>query len=191
MKKILLLTVHPDENSLSHQFANIALDELKNKYDVEKINLYQDKEGDFWYLTFWADKIPTNDPELRAWREKKVKETDKFVVFFPIWFNDAPSKFKSWYENVFTAKFAYRYTKKGPEPLLKGKKFEFIATCDGPGFLYRRLPTPIRVSRWIRFYLPGIKLEKVTIFDHIRKRRKQKKLMEALFEQVRKLVKKI
>lgn len=81
MKKILLLTVHPDENSLSHQFANIALDELKNKYDVEKINLYQDKEGDFWYLTFWADKIPTNDPELRAWREGKVKETDKFVVF--------------------------------------------------------------------------------------------------------------
>ena len=80
MKKILLLTVHPDENSLSHQFANVALDELKNKYDVEQINLYQDKEGDFWYLTFWSDKIPTNDPELRAWREKKVKETDKFVV---------------------------------------------------------------------------------------------------------------
>lgn len=47
MKKIFLLTVHPDENSLSHQFANIALDELKNKYDVEQINLYQDKEGDF------------------------------------------------------------------------------------------------------------------------------------------------
>ena len=47
MKKILLLTVHPDENSLSHQFANIALDELKDKYDVEQINLYQDKEGDF------------------------------------------------------------------------------------------------------------------------------------------------
>ena len=52
MKKILLLTVHPDENSLSHQFASIALDELKNKYDVEQINLYQDKQGDFSYLTF-------------------------------------------------------------------------------------------------------------------------------------------
>lgn len=135
-----LLTVHPNPKSLSHQFSDIVFKSLQLNHQVELIHLYQDEKGNFEALNFWEGKAYINNLELRKWRETQVQKTDKFIVFFPIRWNDVPAKFKIWYENVFTSNFAYRYTKSWHQPLLKGKHFEFIATCDSPSILYRFFP---------------------------------------------------
>ena len=186
-----LLTVHPDKKSLSHQFSKIVFEILEKSHKVEWIDLYDDSKGNFDFLTFWDDKILSNDLELRMWREKQVKKTDKFIVFFPIWWNDAPAKFKNWYENVFTAHFAYSYRKNWHSPLLKGKHFEFIATCDSPSLLYRLFPLSLWFVWFMKLYITGIKLDKVTIFGNIHKKKKNPESLSQIFEKVKKLARKM
>lgn len=188
---ILLLTAHPNPEGLSHRFAQIAYEQLeKQGHSVELIDLYQDEKWAFGDLRFWADMEPTNDKELRVWREEKIKNTDKFIVFAPIWRSDLPAKVKSRYENVFTAKFAYRYTKNWPVGLLKGKRFQIVATCDGPGILYQLFPVPLWLIWRVRLKLPEIKLDGVKVFGSIRKRKKSKVRMDQLFDAVRRLFQK-
>ncbi|MDO4713675.1 MAG: NAD(P)H-dependent oxidoreductase [bacterium] len=100
--KILLITAHPNPNSTSHQFAEIALQEFEAKgHKVELIHLYQEKALQFGYLQFTqGQKIPSNDQELRQSWQERVRRANKIIFFFPTWWNDFPAVLKSWFENV-------------------------------------------------------------------------------------------
>lgn len=186
-----ILTIHPKTDSFAHQAAQIFAETLKEKHQVDLIHLYQDPKGQFAPLVFAEERKPKNDPELRTWREVQIKKTDKIIVCFPIWWNDAPSLFKNRYENIFSAGFAYYYEQGRPHPLLNGKHVEFIASCDAPARMYRFTPLSLKRNWAMKFHITGIKLDKITIIGSFHHQKKNPKKLTQIFKKLKKRAEKI
>lgn len=181
----LIITAHPSGKGFTHRIARHYKKAIKNAGGkAEIINLYDDK----WfqdYLTF-EHIMDIEDDDVRDRLQYKIGEADELIFIFPIWWGDAPSKMKNFFDTNFTTGFAYKYDGKGkPMKLLKGKKARIFMTCDGASFIYKhfiiRLP-------WLwgmgRLGFCGIKLVTLDILG--KKREKTDKELDKFLKLVEK-----
>jgi len=64
-----------------------------------------------------------------------IKEADKLIFIFPIWWSGMPAILKGFIDRVFVSGFAYSYKKIGLEGHLKGKSAWIITTMDAPAIV--------------------------------------------------------
>jgi FMN-dependent NADH-azoreductase len=62
---------------------------------------------------------------------EELKRADVIVLGLPMYNFGIPSQLKAWFDHVARAGITFRYTAKGPEGLLTGKKAYVIATRGG------------------------------------------------------------
>lgn len=61
-----------------------------------------------------------------------VKDAHTLIFIYPIWWFGMPAILKGYIDRVFSHGFAFRFTEKGPEGLLPGKKVIIFNTTGGP-----------------------------------------------------------
>ncbi|HZZ92343.1 MAG TPA: FMN-dependent NADH-azoreductase [Usitatibacter sp.] len=73
---------------------------------------------------------------------EQVREADVVVLGVPMYNFGVPAQFKNWIDAISRSGVTFRYTEKGPEGLLKGKKV-YVALARGG--LYRNTPADTQV----------------------------------------------
>ena len=128
MKKILIVSAHPEPRSLNAALTTFAVNHLREAgHEVRLSDLYAMK----WKPTVDADDYPDHhDPARRlhvmadseqatlegrlapdiAAEQEKIRWSDAVVFQFPMWWFGPPAILKGWIDRVFTSGFAY-----GPE----------------------------------------------------------------------------
>ena len=138
--RFLLVFAHPD-NEKSHNAMVLRevrsfLDSLKAEYSV--IDLYADKFDPLMPHDEWARE--GLGAEVKKY-QKMIKESDRLIFIYPVWWYNSPAIMKGFFDRVFTSGFAYNFRK---EPLwMKISKNLFR------WFLSIRIFYPI-----IQFFLP-------------------------------------
>lgn len=164
--KQLLITAHPSPHGFTHKMANAIVE--KNP-EAEVVNLYDEQ----WAMNFLKFESPKEmpDPPVKQALQKKIAAADELIFIFPIWNGTEPAILKNFYDVVFAARFAFQYTEKGPQGLLKGKTARFFCTCDGPGWPYRYIFCPLHATwRFLRMGFCGVKTKNFTVFEKMRLR---------------------
>ena len=166
----LIVTAHPSKKGFTHKIAS----KLKEKREsaggkVEIIDLYK-KE---WHMDFLSFQEP-KDIEISG-VTKKAQElitwADDIVFVAPMWWIDVPAIMKNFIDHVLSAGFAFRFTKKGHEGLLKGKSTQLIMTADAPWYFYKVLPVG-RIWKMGRLGFCGLKVRPFKLLSSKRKRSK-------------------
>ncbi|MFF1697734.1 NAD(P)H-dependent oxidoreductase [Streptomyces sp. NPDC058257] len=124
MKKILVVSAHPEPRSLNASLASFAAEELRAAgHEVQVCDLYAMK----WKAAVDADDFPGHTADRRlqvmaaseqdtlaerlspdiAAEQEKVRRADAVILQFPMWWFSAPAILKGWIDRVFTAGFGY------------------------------------------------------------------------------------
>ncbi len=168
-KKLLYIHTSPNLNgpngSLSNDIGNKVLNAVSKKYDIEKINLDEDKY-------FWE---PINSNNLKDFFDsksneliKQLEETDVIVISVPTINFCIPSMLKNYFDRVLQANktFKYKYDKgkgKSVGLLPKGKKAVIINTQGSPEDWYPFTSTSSSIEGIFKFI--GIKnIKKIQVF---------------------------
>ncbi|MBT3348837.1 NAD(P)H-dependent oxidoreductase [bacterium] len=168
MKKTLIITAHPSSESFTHQIATTISAQNKN---AEIIDLYDEK----WAMNFLKFESPNEMPEppVKKVLQEKVAAAHELIFIFPIWNGAEPAILKNFYDQVFSAKFAFEYSKKSARGLLHRKTAQFFCTCDGSGVFYRWKICPLRATwQFFRMRFCGIQTRHFFVFGKTRKRNK-------------------
>lgn len=185
---ILIITAHPSKYGFTHKIAERYARESKNlKKNVEILDLYKpENRQDF--LTFENIKEMPADPQVQKMQEK-ISWADEIVFIFPLWWYGEPAIMKNFWDNNFTARFAYRYIDGKPVGLLKGKSARVFFTSDGPWYYQWLLLQPVRNIWWLtKLRFCGIKMKSFTVFGSMRSRDEQNR--SKLLERVAKIAQK-
>jgi putative NADPH-quinone reductase len=166
VSKTILINAHPKkEHNLSTLFCDTYAQTSTD--EIRKITL---NEIDFELnILNGSDRLPLED-ELKN-IQNLIKESDKIVLFFPLYNGGMPALLKGFFDRIIEPGFGFRYTKSGiPEKLLKGKKAEVFITMGSPSWYYKwfqHAPVENLLKHNI-LGLCGIK-SKFFYFDKIRK----------------------
>jgi len=183
VKNTLIITAHPSSAGFTHRIADTI---KKSVPDAEIVNLCAPE----WTLPFLKFESPREMPTspVRDALQKKITAADELVFIFPVWSGAEPAVLKNFYDTVFHARFAFRFTTNGAVGLLHGKTARFFCTCDGPGFLYGMPIAPLRVTwQWLRMKICGIRTKNFTVISKMRTRDEtaRTKILEKITRQVR------
>jgi FMN-dependent NADH-azoreductase len=94
---------------------------------------------------------------------EELMAADALVIGVPMYNFGIPTQLKAWIDRVVVAGKTFRYTEKGPEGLLKGKKV-FLATSSG-GFYSGSSPAAVleHAESYLKAVLGHIGLKDVTV----------------------------
>lgn len=162
--KQLILTAHPSAHGFTHKIANAIAE--KNP-EAEIVNLYDEQ----WTMNFLKFETPKemSDPPVKKELQKKVAVANELIS--PIWNGTEPAILKNFYDVVFTARFAFQHTKKGPQGLLKRKTARFFCTYDDPGWSYRYTFCPLHATwRFLQMGFCGIKTKSFVVWQKMQLR---------------------
>ena len=87
----------------------------------------------------------------------ELQRADTIVIGLPMYNFGVPSTLKAWFDHVARAGVTFRYTEKGPEGLLKGKKVLVFATRGG---LYSGTPLDTQTA-YVRDFLRFLGIDDV------------------------------
>ncbi|MFT4243976.1 MAG: NAD(P)H-dependent oxidoreductase [Candidatus Woesearchaeota archaeon] len=170
MKNILIITSHPSSKGFTHVLAKrIYKVEKERGNAIEIIDLYK---SDFKnsFVTFEEHPkeitIPTHIQEM----QEKIRSVDELIVITPMWNLDTPAILKNWFDGVFTARFAFVFTKWGvPKGLLTDKVVKMYITCDAPSWFYKISGNLTKKlwKKW-RFGICGMKMKDFKIIGKMR-----------------------
>ena len=174
MMENIIITAHPSSNGFTHKIAQKIYQENKNS---KIINLFEIKEQ-LKFLEFenLKEDFPINDKIKEI--QNEILNCEKIYFIFPIWNLSEPAILKNFFDLVFTAGFAFKYTKDTklkPLPLLKGKTAVIYTTCDAPKWIYTIIGNPAKRIWKLRLNLCGINLKKFKIIDKMRLKTLQEK----------------
>ena len=172
MKNILIITAHPSPKGFTHMLAkHIEKKEKVNKNTVEVIDLYKTQFSKE-YVHFSKHPKEICEPKHIQEMQEKVDEADEFILIAPMWNLDTPAIMKNWFDSVFTAQFAFKFTKLGiPKGLMKGKSVRMYITCDAQSIMYRAFGNPTKkIWKRFRFGICGIKMKEFRYIDTMRKK---------------------
>jgi NAD(P)H dehydrogenase (quinone) len=146
-KRVLLVTAHPEPESLNGSMARFAANHLRQTgFSVKQSDLYQ--MG--WKAVLDTSDYP--DPDQRRLRlladsgratlagtltsdvaeeQEKIRWADALVLQFPLWWFSVPAIMKGWIDRVFTYEFAHGPSRGLPytESALGGKRAMLAVTC--------------------------------------------------------------
>ena len=181
--KTLIITSAPNKESFTHAIAN----SYKEKYEnTEIIDLYN-PEYKLDFLEFENKRqMPKKEKILKI--QEKIKQAEKIIFVFPVWWGGLPAIMKNMFDSVFISDFAFRYNSDWKkEELLTDKIWEVIATCDAPANIYLENSewTWVNLKTYFEkalFWFCGIKMWKFSLFWELRKSslEDRKKFLEEL-----------
>lgn len=180
---ILIITAHPSSHGFTHTIARtFAENAQKSGHEVELVNLYSTELRQNFVK--FEDVRNWDDAEVRKKWQAKITTANEIIIVHPIWWFDTPAILKNWFDQNFTAGFAYKYQKGGHvDKLLSGKSIRIFATGDGPQFFYR-IFGQIFKSIWGRgrFGFCGYKVKSFEILAN--KRNRSEKELAKFLEKV-------
>ena len=136
--KTLIVYAHPDTGGHCSAICQVVHGFFSShKLDYEFIDLYR---------IGFDPVLPAQEhytrghfkksPQIESF-QKKVKEADRLVFIYPVWWGTMPAIMKGFFDRVFTSHFAFRYVNGIPRGLLKGKKALVLITSGANVFLSR------------------------------------------------------
>lgn len=147
---ITVIVANPSKDSFSKSIMKKVEDTLKeNEKSYEIIDLYGDNfnpvmsEED---VKFYS-KGETNDPLVKKY-QSILKETDRIVFIFPIWWNSCPAMLKGFFDKVFLKEFAFTEKDKRPVGLLTNIKAGLVVTTSETDtkYMVEELDNPIEAT---------------------------------------------
>ena len=132
MKPLIVYAHPPGECHCSHLLEETIRYLKKNKVKYDLVDLYKIKYDPVLHTDELYTAGNRKLSEQTEKFQKMVKNTEKFIFIHPVWWNGPPAILKGFFEKVFTARFAYKFTKYPiipfgiPKPLLKGKAIVFM-----------------------------------------------------------------
>jgi NAD(P)H dehydrogenase (quinone) len=170
MKKLLLISAHPDVNSYNHALANAFLSGINRSiWQVDALHL-----GELQFnpiLKHGYNKRTEHEPDLVK-ALALIQQADHLVWFFPMWWYGVPALLKGFIDRVFLPGIAFEYEGKNPLPkkLWIGKSAHVIITADTPrwyDYLFMGSPA-IRQFKKGTLQFCGINPVKVTYIAPLR-----------------------
>ncbi|MFC2471994.1 NAD(P)H-dependent oxidoreductase [Lachnoanaerobaculum gingivalis] len=131
---ILIIYTHPNCKSFNNAILKQVESSISSTHKIKTIDLY--KENFDPVLKFDEEnkrRDLAKSPETSKYRDM-IKEADKLIFIFPIWWSGMPAILKGFIDRVFLSGFAYSYKKIGLEGHLKGKSAWIITTMNVPAF---------------------------------------------------------
>lgn len=155
MAKILYVAANPkeEENSFCLSVARKFIEKYKQKNPsdtIEEVNVYYDDFPvvDRDVVNGW-EKLWTHQPLSNLSDDEKQKIFsiddfadefsfyDKYIIANPMWNFTIPPRLKAFIDSVVIADKTFKFTKEGPEGLLKNKKLFHIQASGG---VYKNTP---------------------------------------------------
>lgn len=132
-KKILAILGSPHVNGINAQMLNIAIKQSeKNGDEVRIINLYKKRiafcKGCLYCQKTSSCAIQDDIQEIA----QDIKWCDTIILASPIYWANVPSIVKNMMDRLFGT--TMQETKFFPKPLLKGKKYILLTSCNTPLF---------------------------------------------------------
>ncbi|MEF8879312.1 MAG: NAD(P)H-dependent oxidoreductase [Candidatus Thermoplasmatota archaeon] len=112
-------------------------------------------------------KISKKNKEI----QKKIKQSDKLIFIYPVWWGAMPAILKGFLDRVITPGFGFKYSKEKllkflPKKLLKEKKALVLMTMGAPRILYVITGNPPkRIIKNFTLKLCGIQTKVKQIFN--------------------------
>lgn len=145
MKKLLHIIATPrGDDSRTLKVSKVFIGHFKNKYpncEIDELNLFSEilptlsvKRIDGKYILLGGKDIPE---ELKgAWQDieghiERFLCADIYLLTTPMWNFSIPYALKHYIDIIIQPKYLFRYTEKGPEGLVKGKKMVIITSRGG------------------------------------------------------------
>lgn len=130
--KTLIIFAHPNADSFNRAILNSFISGLKSKnFSYDLVDLYainfEPRLNSQDLALFQQGKI---SPDIQV-QQAKVVWADCLAFIFPVWWSAPPAILKGWIDRVFSLKFAYDFTDRGPVGLLQGKKALLMTTTGG------------------------------------------------------------
>mgnify|MGYP001596856675 CR=1 FL=1 len=134
--KILIIYAHPATTGHCSAILKEVQATLNSKnIEYEIIDLYKIKYDPILHenehYTAGNFHITKQNREM----QEKIKQTDKFIFIYPVWWNTMPAVLKGFFDRVLTPHFAYYFKGRIPIKLLRGKKALVFITLSSPNIL--------------------------------------------------------
>ena len=133
--KTLIIYAHPYDKSFNHAIFTKVQQILKaRKEEFSAIDLYWDNFNPAYdareLSLFKAGK--TSDPNVKKY-QKLLKEANRRIFIFPVWWNDTPAIIKGFIDKVMKKQFAYNVGATGVIGHLKNiQRVEVMTTLPHP-----------------------------------------------------------
>lgn len=131
---ITIIYAHPYDKSFNHAIFENKIAALKHDNKINIIDLY----GDNFDPTYSARELSlfkegkTSDTQVTEY-QKMIKDSEKLIFVFPIWWNDLPAMLKGFIDKVFKMNFSYMDTSRGVRGMLGNiQSAEIITTSKSP-----------------------------------------------------------
>lgn len=136
MMNMLIIYTHPNHQSLSFAFLQKVIKGSKENPSIDEVQVLDLYEEEFDPILVFNEKNRRRDmycdPAFEKYR-KQINWADMLVFIYPIWWGRPPAMLMGYFDQLFSANFAYK-DKGGllPEGLLKGKTVVCISSMKGP-----------------------------------------------------------
>lgn len=171
MKKILIITGHPDKNSYCGALAEAYKEGASSRGNHVVVLSLSELQFNLSLIHGYSKNMEL-EPDLK-FAQEKITWAEHIVIVHPVWWGSVPALLKGFFDRVLLPGFAFKYRKDSPfwDKLLKGRTGRVIYTSDTPTWFYKwfyRAPSVNQVkSRVLEFC--GISPVKVTAIGPIRK----------------------
>ncbi|MCL2305088.1 MAG: NAD(P)H-dependent oxidoreductase [Planctomycetaceae bacterium] len=132
MMKTLIYLAHPKPGSFNHAIAETVCQTLKELgHEPILHDLYAERFDPVLpveELTLRNEELPESLKKYQA----EVQDARGLVFVHPNWWGSPPAILGGWLDRVLRFGFAYRFTEKGPIPLLGDKIVQVFTTSNTP-----------------------------------------------------------
>ena len=126
--KALVLTAHPQADSLNHALANAWMQGASN-LEIEHIDVTSLDFDPVLNVAYRGDQ-PLEFDLLRV--KTAIAEAAHVVVAFPLWWSSTPAKLKGLFDRVLLPGWAFSYKHNRPIGGLAGRSGRVLVTMDAP-----------------------------------------------------------
>jgi NAD(P)H dehydrogenase (quinone) len=133
----LIVFSHPNPKSFTAAICETAADELRHLGEVRVHDLYAMNFNPILMSDDFTERASGRVPQDVLPLQNDVAWADLLLLVFPTWWAGPPAMLHGYFDRVFANGFAFRYTEKGPEGLLKGKRAIVFQTTGTPGEIYQ------------------------------------------------------
>jgi len=186
--KALIIYAHPEAQG----FSSKTLEEVQNilqskQINFETLDLY--KMGydpvlklEELYTVGKRDISPENQVI-----QDKIKESDRLIFIYPVWWGGMPAILKGFMDRVFTPGFAYKYRKDKfiksiPDKLFNDKKIAIFISSGAPAIMYHAILDPIKIIN--KFIIFGLFSSKTKTYQTYGARQLDEKKIKELKQEV-------
>jgi len=126
--KTLVFLAHPKPGSFNHAIAETVCRSLSEPIFHDLYAERFDPVLPVEELTLANEELPESLRKYQA----EIQEAKGLVFIHPNWWGNPPAILAGWIDRVLKNGFAYRFTEKGPVPLLGDKIVQVFSTSNTP-----------------------------------------------------------